>query len=161
LPVSFSLCLEHVEHWERIASRGRPAFSSHLVNAVALFRHNRFVAVRHRCWAPGVTAPGVTPKRPKVEPIRNATLLLRTRASAWSIYCGRRARFLLSAWRADAQLPVLVRHAVESRYTELLPHRESVTAKSTPGTVEQPRRSKRTGNASIRPRDRKFTTGML
>jgi hypothetical protein len=26
-PVSFSLCLEHVEHWERIASRGRPAFS--------------------------------------------------------------------------------------------------------------------------------------
>src|SRR3974377_102505 len=31
MPVSFSLCLEHVEHWERIASRGRPAFSSHLV----------------------------------------------------------------------------------------------------------------------------------
>jgi hypothetical protein len=28
------LCLEHVEHWERIASRGRPAFSSHLINAV-------------------------------------------------------------------------------------------------------------------------------
>src|ERR1700747_1958276 len=28
------LCLEHVEHWERIASRWRPAFSSHLVNAV-------------------------------------------------------------------------------------------------------------------------------
>jgi integrase/recombinase XerD len=27
------LCLEHVEHWERIASRWRPAFSSHLVNA--------------------------------------------------------------------------------------------------------------------------------
>ena len=25
------MCLEHVEHWERIASRGRPAFSSHLV----------------------------------------------------------------------------------------------------------------------------------
>src|SRR5271169_5552747 len=24
------LCLEHVEHWERIASRWRPAFSSHL-----------------------------------------------------------------------------------------------------------------------------------
>jgi len=36
LPVSFSLCLEHVEHWERIASRGRPAFSSHLVNALSL-----------------------------------------------------------------------------------------------------------------------------
>jgi len=32
LPVSFSLCFEHVEHWERIASRGRPAFSSHLGN---------------------------------------------------------------------------------------------------------------------------------
>jgi len=32
LPVSF-LCLEHVEHWERIASRWRPAFSSHLINA--------------------------------------------------------------------------------------------------------------------------------
>src|SRR6266481_5128480 len=31
-PVSFSLCLEHVEHWERIASRRRPAFSSHLRN---------------------------------------------------------------------------------------------------------------------------------
>jgi putative ABC transport system permease protein len=31
LPVSFSLCFEHVEHWERIASRGRPAFSFHLV----------------------------------------------------------------------------------------------------------------------------------
>src|SRR5258708_16979665 len=28
----FSLCLEHVEHWERIASRWRPAFSSHLIN---------------------------------------------------------------------------------------------------------------------------------
>src|SRR6266852_5667650 len=28
------LCFEHVQHWERIASRGRPAFSSHLVNAV-------------------------------------------------------------------------------------------------------------------------------
>jgi hypothetical protein len=28
------LCLEHVNHWERIASRRRPAFSSHLVNAV-------------------------------------------------------------------------------------------------------------------------------
>src|SRR5258708_35636470 len=27
------LCLEHVEHWERIASRWRPAFSSHLINA--------------------------------------------------------------------------------------------------------------------------------
>src|ERR1700688_3527245 len=26
------LCLEHVEHWERIASRWRPAFSSHLRN---------------------------------------------------------------------------------------------------------------------------------
>jgi len=26
------LCFEHVEHWERIASRGRPAFSSHLIN---------------------------------------------------------------------------------------------------------------------------------
>src|SRR5271163_1973858 len=25
------LCLEHVEHWERIASRWRPAFSSHLI----------------------------------------------------------------------------------------------------------------------------------
>src|SRR6516162_2593461 len=30
------LCLEHVEHWERIASRGRPAFSSHLVNAAEI-----------------------------------------------------------------------------------------------------------------------------
>src|SRR5258705_5735376 len=27
------LCLEHVFHWERIASRWRPAFSSHLVTA--------------------------------------------------------------------------------------------------------------------------------
>src|SRR5271168_1335615 len=26
------LCLEHVEHWERIASRWRPAFSSHLIS---------------------------------------------------------------------------------------------------------------------------------
>ena len=26
--------LEHVEHWERIASRGRPAFSSHLICGV-------------------------------------------------------------------------------------------------------------------------------
>src|SRR5258706_10647714 len=25
------LCLEHVFHWERIASRWRPAFSSHLI----------------------------------------------------------------------------------------------------------------------------------
>src|SRR5271167_1667281 len=29
------LCLEHVEHWERIASRWRPAFSSHLINAAS------------------------------------------------------------------------------------------------------------------------------
>src|SRR6266481_9035270 len=28
------LCLEHVEHWERIASRWRPAFSSHLVSSI-------------------------------------------------------------------------------------------------------------------------------
>jgi len=27
------LCLEHVKHWERIASRRRPAFSSHLVSS--------------------------------------------------------------------------------------------------------------------------------
>jgi hypothetical protein len=33
LPVSF-LRLERVVHWERIASRWRPAFSSHLVNAL-------------------------------------------------------------------------------------------------------------------------------
>src|ERR1700757_1281605 len=30
------LCLEHVEHWERIASRWRPAFSSHLINVESL-----------------------------------------------------------------------------------------------------------------------------
>src|SRR5262249_42900104 len=29
------LCLEHVEHWERITSRRRPAFSSHLVISTA------------------------------------------------------------------------------------------------------------------------------
>src|SRR6266850_2959934 len=28
------LCFEHVDHWELIASRWRPAFSSHLVNAL-------------------------------------------------------------------------------------------------------------------------------
>src|SRR5271167_703398 len=28
------LCLEHVEHWERNASRWRPAFSSHLISRV-------------------------------------------------------------------------------------------------------------------------------
>jgi len=31
-----SLRLERVIHWERIASRWRPAFSSHLVNAVTV-----------------------------------------------------------------------------------------------------------------------------
>src|SRR5580658_10092559 len=31
-PVSFSLRFERVDHWERIASRWRPAFSSHLIN---------------------------------------------------------------------------------------------------------------------------------
>ncbi len=31
--VPFLLRLERVDHWERIASRRRPAFSSHLVNA--------------------------------------------------------------------------------------------------------------------------------
>jgi hypothetical protein len=30
------LCLEHVIHRERIASRRRPAFSSHLINAVTV-----------------------------------------------------------------------------------------------------------------------------
>src|SRR5260370_23156363 len=29
------LCLEHVFHWERIASRWRPAFSSHLVSCAS------------------------------------------------------------------------------------------------------------------------------
>jgi hypothetical protein len=28
------LCLEHVFHWERIASRWRPAFSSHLISRI-------------------------------------------------------------------------------------------------------------------------------
>jgi hypothetical protein len=28
------LRLERVVHWERIASRGRPAFSSHLINSL-------------------------------------------------------------------------------------------------------------------------------
>jgi hypothetical protein len=27
-------CFEHVQHWERIASRGRPTFSSHLINVL-------------------------------------------------------------------------------------------------------------------------------
>jgi hypothetical protein len=31
------LCLEHVFHWERIASRWRPAFSSHLVSPDCVF----------------------------------------------------------------------------------------------------------------------------
>src|SRR5271157_1389470 len=35
----FLLRHERVEHWERIASRGRPAFSSHLVNAVIAEAH--------------------------------------------------------------------------------------------------------------------------
>src|SRR5258706_5996027 len=30
------LCLEHVFHWERIASRWRPAFSSHLISLTGL-----------------------------------------------------------------------------------------------------------------------------
>src|SRR5258705_7471875 len=34
------LCLEHVKHWERIASRRRPAFSSHLISAVSAFAQN-------------------------------------------------------------------------------------------------------------------------
>src|SRR6266481_1406223 len=33
-PVSFSLRFERVDHWERIASRWRPAFSSHLRNGI-------------------------------------------------------------------------------------------------------------------------------
>jgi hypothetical protein len=33
LPVSF-LCFKHVHHWERNASRWRPAFSSHLINSL-------------------------------------------------------------------------------------------------------------------------------
>src|ERR1700684_2824484 len=38
------LCLEHVEHWERIASRWRPAFSSHLINALTV--HLEFSSFR-------------------------------------------------------------------------------------------------------------------
>src|ERR1700691_4577307 len=33
-PVSFPLRLERVNRWERIASRWRPAFSSHLINGI-------------------------------------------------------------------------------------------------------------------------------
>jgi hypothetical protein len=35
LPVSFFSRLERVVHWERIASRWRPAFSSHLINGAS------------------------------------------------------------------------------------------------------------------------------
>src|SRR5271163_960429 len=34
----FLVRFERVDHWERIASRGRPAFSSHLINALTLLR---------------------------------------------------------------------------------------------------------------------------
>ena len=37
-PVSFPLRLERVNRWERIASRWRPAFSSHLINGILLIR---------------------------------------------------------------------------------------------------------------------------
>jgi len=33
-PVSFRLRFERVDHWERIASRWRPAFSSHLISSI-------------------------------------------------------------------------------------------------------------------------------
>jgi hypothetical protein len=132
-------------------------------------------------------------KRPKVEPIRNPTLfemdkleqagtlvnslkverpysepglLLGTSsftADGWqgSFYPpGMQTRNFLSYYATQFKTV-----EINSRNTELLPHRKSVTGKSAPGTVEHPperdRRSKRTGNASIRPRDRKFTTGML
>src|SRR5262252_650100 len=32
----FSLCLEHVDTWERTASRRRPAFSSHLITTIMI-----------------------------------------------------------------------------------------------------------------------------
>ena len=36
------MCLEHVEHWERIASRWRPAFSSHLITNYHLLDPKRY-----------------------------------------------------------------------------------------------------------------------
>src|SRR5271168_1720106 len=43
------LCLEHVEHWERIASRWRPAFSSHLISRVT--GHWGFGTTRAVSWS--------------------------------------------------------------------------------------------------------------
>jgi hypothetical protein len=39
------LCLEHVDHWERIASRWRPAFSSHLINTIVSNVGEDFIAL--------------------------------------------------------------------------------------------------------------------
>src|SRR6266446_4212405 len=45
------LCLEHVFHWERIASRWRPAFSSHLSNQQAsLAKFLAPVTRQRRSW---------------------------------------------------------------------------------------------------------------
>jgi hypothetical protein len=38
-PVSFPLRLERVNRWERIASRRRPAFSSHLINGIVVLTY--------------------------------------------------------------------------------------------------------------------------
>ena len=44
-PAAFApfLRLEHVEHWERIASRWRPALSSHLVNGESKIKFRELV----------------------------------------------------------------------------------------------------------------------
>jgi hypothetical protein len=71
VPVSFSLCLEHVDHWERIASRRRPAFSSHLINALLVQVDSPSKAAQHKSGFPGLSPRGPT-IIPSVKPIHSS-----------------------------------------------------------------------------------------
>jgi hypothetical protein len=61
------LCLEHVFHWERIASRWRPAFSSHLISRVGLNgRRNTIQYIDSTMLSPRKSDPfGCTRLKPK------------------------------------------------------------------------------------------------
>src|SRR6266850_6401045 len=82
------LCFEHVDHWELIASRWRPAFSSHLISRVTVHVKYCFICPVNQAVA------GLAIAR------RGA---VRSSVSTWS-RLNRAVDELFEAWKPDKQV---------------------------------------------------------
>jgi hypothetical protein len=132
----------------------------------------------------------MTSKRPKVEPIRNPTLFemgkleqagnlvnslkVERPYGVTGLLLGT-SSFTADGWQGSFYQPGMQTRDFQSYYATQFktveidstyygtPSASTITNwyQHTPGTRGRDRRNKRTGNASIRPRDRKFTTGVL